>query len=734
MATHTLPNNTTGISLRAGDTELPLEKVTVKGHIDGVGVVWTVDQTFVNTLAEANEAVYTFPLPNGGAVTSLTLRIGDRTVVADIKERGQARVEYEEALAKGQTAALMEQHRGEIFEIAVGNIHPGESITVEITVHDTVDRDGNEATVRIPTYVKERFVQAGMPDAGAVTPPRHDGDVHVQSRIDITFAAPVEDAVCDTVEAAVITDSSVVIEDFSLDRDVVVRWQVPAETMDAKWTADPDDPSVGTVEVVIRTANSPLTGMRRRRAVSILLDRSGSMEGWNSGWNMDAARRIVEDILGTVSDEDLVHVLAFDDVMEALADCEHGFVRATAKAKSSLKRALKKIDARGGTDLTGAITAAGAVLGTLEDMDDSADIERVVVLITDGAYGDEAEAVRQRELELGGARVIVVGIGQDMNGYLETLSANGLFASVPSPERTGDVSRKVCERIAQPAHRNARLAMDGLADQAPHLAPDIYPGATVTLWGRAPRPAADATVTVVTDSGILAAVPVRVCADPSATSRWAKEHINSIDYDVMSGRVQEAEGRARIIEVSLRRRVLSKYTAWLAIDTSRTTDTIIPKRIVQPTHSMEESLMSASLGIAYCRTTVRPPSLAADMSWSFAPSMPSMPSIRWRRPSDASATMLENLIDELDDLVDADDDEIDTDEVIDCVGRILGLLARRGRHGLDRGTRDKIRRRAARLTSAQALPAGEIVRIAREIVSLHGTATTGRWDEIFGEV
>ncbi len=730
MATHTLPNNTTGISLRAGDTELPLEKVTVKGHIDGVGVVWTVDQTFVNTLAEAIEAVYTFPLPNGGAVTSLTLRIGDRTVVADIKERGQARVEYEEALAKGQTAALMEQHRGEIFEIAVGNIHPGESITVEITVHDTVDRDGNEATVRIPTYVKERFVPAGTPDAGAVTPPRHDGDVHVQSRIDISFAAPVEDAVCDTVEAAVITDSSVVIEDFSLDRDVVVRWQVPAETMDTKWTADSDDPSMGTVEVVIRTVNAPLTGMRRRRAVSILLDRSGSM----SGWNMDAARRIVEDILGTVSDEDLVHVLAFDNGMEALAPCEHGFVRATARAKSALRRALKKIDARGGTNLTGAITAAGAVLGTLEDMDDSADIERVAVLITDGAYGDEAEAVRQRDLELGGARVIVVGIGQDMNGYLETLSANGLFAFVPSPDRTGDVSRKVCERIAQPAHRNARLAMDGLADQAPHLAPDIYPDATVTLWGRAPRPTADTTVTVVTDSGILAAVPVRVCADSSATSRWAKEHINSIDYDVMSGRVQEAEGRARIIEVSMRRRVLSKYTAWLAIDTSRTTDTIIPKRIVQPTYSMDALLSSESLGVVYCRTTVRPSMLAADMAWSFAPSMPSMPSIRWRGPSDASAALLEGLIDELNDLVDADDDEIDTDEVIDCVGRILGLLARRGRHGLDRATRDKMRRRATRLTSAQVLPAGEIVRIAREIVSLHGTATLGTWEELFGEV
>ena len=39
---------------------------------------------------------------------------------------------------------------------------------------------------------------------------------------------------------------------------------------------------------------------------------------------------------------------------------------------------------------------------------------------------------------------------------------------------------------------------------------------------------------------------------------------------------------------------------------------------------------------------------------------------------------------------------------------------------------------AHRLTMGD--PAGEIVRIAREIVSLHGTATTGRWDEIFGEV
>ena len=697
-----------GISLVTGDTELPLESVDVLGRVDGVGVVWVVTQTFVNTVEEAIEAVYTFPLPNGGAVTDMRIKMGDRVIVADIKELGQARVEYEEALAKGQTAALMVQNRGEIFEIAVGNIHPRESITVEVTVHDTVDRDGNEATVRIPTYVKERYVPAGTPDAAAVTPPRHDGDVHVSSGIRIDFAQPVQEAVCDTVEGAVVTDDHVIITDFALDRDVVVRWHVPAESMDAKWTPDVDDPAMGTLEVVIRTNDVPKKEMPRRRAVSILIDRSFSMDGWL----MDAARRIALDAIGSLSDDDLVHVLTFDSVIEALGPTEHGFERATPRLKTALKRALKSVTARGGTDLKGGITAAGAVLGTIDDRNDADEYERVVLLITDGAYGDEATAARQRDIELGGARVIVVGICQHMNGYLETLAANGMFAHVPAEHRTGDVSRTVCGRISQPAHRNACLVAPGLEDQAPHLTPDIYPGSTVTLWARMPRPAAGSTVAVVTDSGDLADIPVRTCGDGSATSRWAKEHINSVDYDVMTGRTDEASGRERIVQVSIRHRVLSKYTAWLAVDTSRTTDTVIPKRIVQPTHSMDLTLnrrwapMMRSVDWRYSMT-VGCESSFRDMNRFFGGVL------------QGHFDILVDLIDELVELLDRSDDMIDVDAVLDCVRRIAISLDRRGLHGLDRRARDKIKRRAAKLTGRQRPTDAGVIRIAREIADLH---------------
>jgi Ca-activated chloride channel family protein len=539
------------------------------------------------------------------AVNRATMRIGDRTIEAEIKERGEARVEYEEAVAKGQTAMLLEQHAGEVFETAVGNIHPGEAISIEIVVHATVVRDGDDASVRFPTLVKERYVPQGTPNADALTRPRHTGDVHVNSAVSVTFTEAVEELVCTTVEGASVTPSHVTTGDFSLDRDIVLHWRASRDVMEAKWTADPEDPTTGTVEVVVRTVETPDTETAKGRAVSILIDRSGSM----GGWNMGAAIRIANDVIGTLTRDDLVHVLTFDSVVEALDATAHGFVPATADVRDRLGREITSLDARGGTELDTAIEVAGAAIAQLDDRGDANNFERVVLLVTDGAYGDEATAAHQREVRLRNARVIVVGIGQDLNGYLETLAANGWFTGVEAEHVVGDVAKKVCQRISQPAFRNAHIDMPGLTEQAPHLAPDIYPNSTVTLWARAPRPAPSAVVHVETDSDTLGVVTVRISDDASATTRWAKARINALDYDVMTDRIAESAGRTAIITLSIRHRVLSKYTAWLAVDRSRTTETIVPRRIVQP-----------SLVIDSAPRLVLLSELVSDMRFSLEPS------------------------------------------------------------------------------------------------------------------
>ena len=582
-----------GISLTTGDTEFPVTAIDINGSVDGDGVIWTVEATFENPLDTPAEAVFTLPLPVGGAVKGMTMKIGDREVAAEIKEREAARIEYEEAKEQGHSAAIVEQERAEIFTITVGNIHPGEAISVVLDVHDRAAIDGTKASLRFPTMIKKRYTPAGVPDVSVITPPRRTGRSPLRATVAISFSEPAKDLICETVPTAQITPTNVAINDFGLTGDIILHWTIPAAIARAKWVADADDPTMGTLEVNIRVAKDK-TSVHRRKAVQIMFDRSGSMNLHYIEW----ARRITEDLIASLTDDDLIHILTFDSSIDVFDATSHGFVPVTRTVKQQLQKELAMITARGGTDLTGAITTSGAALATLADRADDADIDRIAVLITDGAYGDEATAVHHREKHLAGARVIAVAIGENANGFLETLAANGVCTYVSSPEGLAEASAKVMSRVATAAHSKARLEAKGLANQAPAHAPDIYPETIVTLSGRMPRPQPGDEVVLNADSGHVVTLPISISTDGSVTTRWASQHIKSLDYQMMSadftGDVVTAREKleAIIVAMSVKYKVLSKYTAWLAVDRSRTTDQVIVRTLVQPVYEAFDSLRS----------------------------------------------------------------------------------------------------------------------------------------------
>ena len=585
-----------GISLTTGDTEFPVTAIDINGAVDGDGVAWTIEATFENPLDTPAEAVLTLPLPVRGAVKGMTMKIGDREVAAEIKEREAARIEYEEAKEQGHSAAIVEQERAEIFTITVGNIHPGEAISVVLEIHDRAAIDGTKASLRFPTMIKKRYTPAGVPDVSVITPPRRTGRSPLRATVAISFSEPAKDLICETVPSAQITPTHVSINDFGLTGDIILHWTIPAAIARAKWVADADDPTMGTLEVNIRVEKDK-TSVRRRKAVQIMFDRSGSMYDHYIEW----ARRITEDLIASLTDEDLIHILTFDSSIDALEATSHGFMPATRITKQQLQKELAMITARGGTDLTGAITTSGAALATLADRADYEDIDRIAVLITDGAYGDEATAVHHREKHLAGARVIAVAIGENANGFLETLAANGVCTYVSSPEGLAEASAKVMSRVATAAHSKARLEAKGLANQAPAHAPDIYPETIVTLSGRMPRPQPGDEVVVNADSGHVVTLPISISTDASVTTRWASQHIKSLDYQMMSadftGDVVTAREKleALIVELSVKYKVLSKYTAWLAVDRSRTTDQVIVRTLVQPVYEAFDSFAGAVL-------------------------------------------------------------------------------------------------------------------------------------------
>ena len=74
------------------------------------------------------EAIYTFPLSHRAAVDAMWMRTGDREIRGEIERRDEARRRYEQARARGQLAALLDEERPNIFTQSLANLMPGASV------------------------------------------------------------------------------------------------------------------------------------------------------------------------------------------------------------------------------------------------------------------------------------------------------------------------------------------------------------------------------------------------------------------------------------------------------------------------------------------------------------------------------------------------------------------------------------------------------------------------------
>src|SRR4029077_7131860 len=94
-----------------GAATMPLESTHADVHVAGVIADVTVTQMYRNDGDTTISARYVFPAPTRAAVYGMKMTIGDRVIVAKIKEREAAKAEYEEAKSEGKTASLLEEDR-----------------------------------------------------------------------------------------------------------------------------------------------------------------------------------------------------------------------------------------------------------------------------------------------------------------------------------------------------------------------------------------------------------------------------------------------------------------------------------------------------------------------------------------------------------------------------------------------------------------------------------------------
>jgi Ca-activated chloride channel homolog len=571
---------------------LPLIAMEVDARVTGVIATIEVAQTFVNTTGSAIEATYIFPLPDRAAVHKFTMEVGGRVIDGVIDERGAAREKYDQAIAAGHRAAITEEERPGVFTLRVGNLMPGDVATVRLSLVGPLPVDDGEVAFRFPLVVAPRYIpgtalggdQAGLgraldtdlvPDASRISPPVLLPGCPNPVRLGLRVA--LEDGVMRDVASSlhavtVARRDAQVVEVHPgerLDRDFILRWRIDEAELKSSLVCA-DDPGGGGGAFALTIVPPSTTAVAARpRDVVFVIDRSGSM----GGWKMVAARRAAARMIDTLTSRDRFCAIAFDDAVELLP--AHGLNDATDRNRFRAVEALAKVEARGGTEIAHPLQMALNFLrgGT-------ADRERVVVLVTDGQVGNEDEILRQVAPDLRNVKMFTLGIDQAVNAaFLRRLAAagGGLCELVESEDRLDAVMAKVHRRIGTPIATELALQAAGLEIDrgtiAPAKLPDVYAGAPVVVLGRY-RGAAPANAAVEV-SGTSLGDPLRLIVTRTGAAQastwlaasWARAHIRDLEDRYAAGARPELE--QQIVRVSKQFSVLSRFTAFLAVDRSQ---------------------------------------------------------------------------------------------------------------------------------------------------------------------
>jgi len=577
-------------ALRSERGLLPLAAMDVDARVAGVVASIDVAQTFVNTTGQAIEATYIFPLPDRAAVHRFRMEVAGRVIEGVVDERGAARERYDEAIAKGHRAAITEEERAGVFTLRVGNLMPGEAATVRLSLVGPLPVDDGEVTFRFPLVVAPRYMpgtalqgdQAGLgaaadtdlvPDASRISPPVLLPGCPNPVRLGLRVA--LEDSfvsdVASSLHAVTSKNSDARIIEVQpgekLDRDFILRWRVGGRELASSLVClDDADGKAGTFMLTFVPPTTTAVAAKPRDVV-FLLDRSGSMEGWK----MVAARRALARMIDTLTSRDRFSVIAFDDRIENIPG---SLAPASDRTRFRAVEQIAKIDARGGTELAEPLELAMRAFGSTYD-----DRERVIVLVTDGQVGNEDHLLRSAAGGLKNIRMFTLGIDQAVNGaFLKRLASagGGLCELVESEDRLDQVMAKVHRRIGVPVATELAISGSGLdlsrATVTPKKLPDVYAGSPVVIFGRYGGTApSDATIAV---EGTSFGDPLKltIARDPIArgpagwlAASWARAYIRDLEDRYATG---DHAVEATIVKTSKQFTVLSRFTAFLAVDAS----------------------------------------------------------------------------------------------------------------------------------------------------------------------
>ncbi|MCB9689256.1 MAG: AgmX/PglI C-terminal domain-containing protein [Alphaproteobacteria bacterium] len=545
-----------------GEGSLVLEHTSVRAVVEGGLAVVDVEQRFHNPFEHAIDATYLFPLPPEAAVQGMTLRCGSRRMEAEVLKKEEAAEKFRQAAAEGRKAALLEQHRPNLFQQSVASLCPGEDVTVTLRYLDPLVVEDGHVELSFPTTVGPRYRPDGVPQPPFTTVPSRDIDVSVT----IAEGMPVESLWSDTHEIEVVSEdaeTTVVrnaVGDDLPNKDFHLAWSLAGVDPRMSVLALPpvgDEP--GYVAVTLQPKVLEDLDDQRPRELLFVLDESCSMQGAP----FEAEVATVRLALSKMRPDDRFDLVRFSSAASALFDEP----KPATPGNIALAQKWLEVFDGGGTEMTAGIRKSLTLPGDPERL-------RLVLMLTDGYIGNEQEVLQAVGADLGEARLFSLGVGSSVNhALLDALADVGRGdVTYQLPETPpAEIVDTFYDRIAHPALTDLELDWGELnvVDVYPSRIPDLFAGQPVRVVARYTGKPVDTTVTL-TGFGASELYTVHRPLDLSAAEEhpglpalWARRAIADLER---RRTIEGLDDDETITSIALRHHLVSRTTSLVATE------------------------------------------------------------------------------------------------------------------------------------------------------------------------
>ena len=326
------------LKMQQGFVTAPLLNTDVNIAVNGMVARVSVMQEFTNDGQEWVEGIYVFPLPDRAAVDHMRLYIGERFIEGEIREKEQARKEYEQAKQEGKKTSLVEQQRANLFTTSVANIAPGETIIVEIEYLEDIRYDDGTFSLRFPMTLTPRYIPGqALPDrkgngwspdttlvddASTITPPMVSASRghKVSVRANINAGMPLE-IIASRYHPVNVSEASgrylVSLTDARspMDHDLELIWRpLPATAPRAMVFTETIGSQPHYLLMVVPPASGAEAGAHMPREMIFIIDTSGSMHGVS----IEQAKQALLRALDTLRPGDRFNVVEFNSYTNPL--------------------------------------------------------------------------------------------------------------------------------------------------------------------------------------------------------------------------------------------------------------------------------------------------------------------------------------------------------------------------------------------------------------------------------